>query len=100
MCDFLQNHREEKSDTTPIRQSRFCAGYFDISREFGSSYHFVDMVWRRLSHGASIWICLTNPDGGHLRGPLSLGGLCLPHQHCHYNDNEETVQTALILEVC
>jgi len=27
---------EEKSEPTPIRQSRFCAGYFHISREFGS----------------------------------------------------------------
>ena len=89
--------REEKSDTTPIRQSRFCAGYFDISREFGSPYHFVDMVWRRLNHGAGIWICLTKSDGGHLRGILNLGGLSLPHRHCRYNDNEETLKQPLYL---
>ena len=28
--------------------------------------------------------------GDHLRGILKLGGLCLTHQHCRYNDNEET----------
>ena len=53
---------------------------------------FVDMILRRLNYGASIWICLTKPDGGHLRGILSLGGFCLPHQHCRYNDNEETLK--------
>ena len=33
---------------------------------------------------------ITKSDGGHLRGILTLGGLCLPYPHCHYNDNEET----------
>ena len=83
--------REEKSDTTPIRQSRFCAGYFDISREFGSPYHFVDMVWRRVGPWCEhLDMFINKSDGGHLKGILKLGGLCLTHQHCRYNDNEET----------
>ena len=79
----------------PIRHSRFCAGYFDISREFGSPYHFVDIVWRRVEPWREyLDMLIPKSDGGHLRGirhfPLGLGGLCLPHQHCRYNDNEET----------
>ena len=35
----------------------------------------VDMILRRPNYGASILICLTKSDGGHLRGILTLGGL-------------------------
>ena len=55
-----------------------------------SACYFVDVIWRRPNHGAGIWICLTKSDGGHLRGTLSLCGLCLPHPHYRNNDNEET----------
>ena len=55
---------------------------FDISREFGSPYHFVDMILRRLNYGASIWICLTKPDGGNLNGSLNLDGFLYLRQQC------------------
>ena len=35
---------------------------------------FVDMILRRLNHGAGIWICLTKTEGGYLNGILNLGG--------------------------
>ena len=36
--------------------------------------YFFDMIWRRLNYGASIWICLTKLDEGHLNGSLNFGG--------------------------
>ena len=73
-ASFLRNEGEEKSDLTPIRQSRFCAGYFDISREFGSTYHFVDIILRRPNPGSNIWICTQN-ERRYLNGALNLGVL-------------------------
>ena len=52
------------------------------------TYYFVDMILRRPNHGAGIWICLTKSEGGHLNGPLSLGGLAC-RINIAANDNEE-----------
>jgi len=57
-----------------------------------SSFYFVDMILRRLNCGASIWICLTKPDGGHLRGapPSSAALFCF--DSVAYPDNIESAK--------
>ena len=40
---------------------------------------------------------LTKDYGGNLIGILNLGGPKFPHQHCRYNDNEETGKQPLHL---
>jgi len=78
---------------TPIRHSRFCAGYFYISREFGFPYHFVDMVWRRVgSWYKHLDMLIPKSDGGHLRGIPKHRRPCLPYLHCRYDDNEKTLK--------
>ena len=40
---------------------------------------------------------LTKDDGGHLKGILNLGAPYSPHQHCRYDDNEESGKQPLHL---